>query len=145
MVRPSEVDGVDERSPCDDQVKLMPVLGAWVTPGYFVLGFGLEKGVGHTQVIVGAQFKKALSIVIGLSDTEVTKAGRPGLMVRAHSRIEITQKKEMFITWDTLDYSFKVVIEFILGFRSGGQGWSINTDEGGWAIAGVKAKCQKAF
>ena len=37
-----------------DEIQLVPVFGAWVSPGDLVLGLGLEEGVGNTQVVVCA-------------------------------------------------------------------------------------------
>ena len=37
-----------------DEIQQMPVFGAWVSPGYLVLGLGLEEGIGFAQVVVCA-------------------------------------------------------------------------------------------
>ena len=39
---------------CDDNIKLMPLFGARMRPGYFMLGFSFEEGICYAEVLRSA-------------------------------------------------------------------------------------------
>ena len=68
---------VEIGSSSDYQVKLMPVMRSWVTPGGSVLGLGGEKGVCDAEVVVCTQFKKTLSNFILFANSKMSNAEWP--------------------------------------------------------------------
>lgn len=57
--------------PCDDEVKLVPVLGPWISPCHYVLGLGVEENVGHVEAVLTAKPEEMLAILIHHSWSEL--------------------------------------------------------------------------
>ena len=56
---------------CYDEVELVPVLGPLIHPGHSVATFGAEVSIGDTELMIGTQFQKLLTVLITFSDTKV--------------------------------------------------------------------------
>ena len=74
-----------------------------MAPGHLVLWFGLEEGVCHAEIVIGAQFQKALAVVIDLASAEVSKADGPGVVISPHPGVEITEQDDVFLAWGVAD------------------------------------------
>ena len=77
VIRASYEHVVEIGPSSDYQVKLMPVMRSWVTPGGSVLGLGGEKGVCDAEVVVCTQFEKTLSIFILFANSKMSNAAWP--------------------------------------------------------------------
>ena len=62
----------------------MPVFGARVSPGYFVLGFGFEGEVGGAQAIETVRLERSVHSH-PLAYSKLSKAGGPWVTVYTHS------------------------------------------------------------
>ena len=56
-----------------------------------MLRLGLKVGIGHTEVVVAAELKKPLYILVDLTSTKMAQTGGPRVMIGTHSSIEVTQ------------------------------------------------------
>ena len=50
-----EADGVECLSSSNDEIKLVPALRSWMSPGDPVQWLGLEIGVGNAELMIAAQ------------------------------------------------------------------------------------------
>lgn len=71
------------------KIKLVAMMGSGETPRYSVAQLGGKEHVGHAKVMVGAQLKKPLYLLVRLVDAEVEDDAWPGIMVSSHLGIEV--------------------------------------------------------
>ena len=78
---------------------------------------------------MAAELQKALTIFIHLPNSKLAQVGRPGAVVGTDPGIEVSKEKDWFLLRYGRDQCAKVVIEFFLRFRRGGERWCISADE----------------
>ena len=68
-----------------------------------MLGLGLEERVCDAQIVICAEPKQPLSVVVHSAHAKWSKTGGPGVVVSTHSGIEVSKENELFRVGDDLD------------------------------------------
>ena len=104
-----------------------------------MLGLRPKVGVCDAQVMVSAQLKQSLSILVHFTHAELSKAGGPRVVICAHSGIEVAQENKLFIFGDAADDGCDIPVELIFNIRCCGHCRCIHADTGDWACSGVES------
>ena len=113
LVAASELYFGQYRSPGEDHVDLVPMLGSGVPPRHFVLGFAVEECIADAQTVVAAELQQSLPIIVHAARTEMAYACGPGVKIRSNSGVEVPQDEQWLFFGNPCDGSIQFVIELV--------------------------------
>ena len=99
-----------------------------VFPRHSMLRLRVEEGVSDAETVMAAKLQQALPIFIQAPCAKLTHTGGPGVVIGTHSSVEITKDEQWFLFRDSVDGCAEVVVELVLCFCQGGQGWCVSTN-----------------
>lgn len=73
----------------------MPVIGPWVHPGYSVVRLYEEERITDTELLMRTEFQQSPSSLGHSANAKLPKEVRLGVMVSAHSNVEIPEEEQV--------------------------------------------------
>ena len=93
----------------------------------------------------GAQLKEALAVFVHPADAKAADAAGPGVVVCAHSGVEVSEQEQVLLGGDLLDLGLQLLIEFILSLCCGVECGGVGAKDVNWSRGGGEAEGEDSW